>query len=278
MDEARTAFSICLRIKKSLRSNAPGAAQFAPRAMNTWRISGSVARTPSPSPALFTGTRRQPSRRCPSARTNFSTASFAPRSPPRARGKKTMPAAYSPSGGKSKLVSSRRNLRGNCSKMPAPSPAAGSAPTAPRWRMLFRISRPSETMPRLLRPVMSATKPTPHASCSRAGSYKPHFAGGPPAFIPGFIMVRCWRNVTRPRRPVTPLRRTQKAGSNWRGTAQHTTAGQQPAGTAIRCATPAAVFSNPSAAGAGPCRPAPPSSHCRAGLSTARRRRRAHAT
>ncbi len=57
--------------------------------------------------------------------------------------------------------------------MPAPSPASGSAPTAPRWVRFFRISRPCSTMAWLFLPLMWATKPTPQASCSLAGSYRP---------------------------------------------------------------------------------------------------------
>src|SRR5438094_714882 len=67
----------------------------------------------------------------------------------------------------------RRNLSGTCSRMPAPSPVFGSQPHAPRCRRLISTSRPWRTIAWDLRPLMSTTKPTPHASCSWAGSYRP---------------------------------------------------------------------------------------------------------
>ncbi len=53
--------------------------------------------------------------------------------------------------------------------MPQPSPALGSAPTAPRWSRLSRICSPIATMACDFRFFMSATKPTPQESCSLRG-------------------------------------------------------------------------------------------------------------
>ena len=49
-----------------------------------------------------------------------------------------------PSGGSSMpffAISLRRNLSGICTKMPAPSPVAGSEPLAPRWSIWAFIVR-----------------------------------------------------------------------------------------------------------------------------------------
>src|SRR6516225_1846679 len=66
-----------------------------------------------------------------------------------------------------------RNLCGVCTRMPAPSPARGSAPTAPRCSRLRRIVSASSTILCDLRPLISAIKPTPQESFSSAGSNKP---------------------------------------------------------------------------------------------------------
>ena len=54
---------------------------------------------------------------------------------------------------------------------------AWSAPTAPRWSRLTRICSPRRMMSFDFRPLMLATKPTPHASCSLRGSYNPWASG-----------------------------------------------------------------------------------------------------
>src|SRR5579863_1025267 len=72
-----------------------------------------------------------------------------------------------------------RNLCGVCTRMPAPSPARGSAPTAPRCSRLSRIVNASSTIWCDLRPFMSAINPTPQESFSSAGSNRPK----PDAFI-----------------------------------------------------------------------------------------------
>src|SRR6202022_1116509 len=61
--------------------------------------------------------------------------------------------------------------------MPAPSPARGSAPTAPRCSRLQRMLSASETIWRDFLPLMLAMKPTPQESFSRLRSYRPS-AGG----------------------------------------------------------------------------------------------------
>src|SRR6516165_3798221 len=66
-----------------------------------------------------------------------------------------------------------RNLCGICTRIPAPSPARGSAPTAPRCSRLSRIVSASSTILCDLRPLMSAINPTPQESFSSAGSNKP---------------------------------------------------------------------------------------------------------
>ena len=62
-------------------------------------------------------------------------------------------------------------------RMPAPSPTSGSAPTAPRWSRLIRSCSPWPTIWWDFWPLMLATKPTPHESCSLRGSYRPCFGG-----------------------------------------------------------------------------------------------------
>src|SRR2546426_9857803 len=58
-------------------------------------------------------------------------------------------------------------------RQPAPSDSLGSQPTAPRWVRLRSTVRPCSTMECDFLPLMWATKPTPQASCSLAGWYRP---------------------------------------------------------------------------------------------------------
>ncbi len=84
--------------------------------------------------------------------------------------------AYSPGFGKanpSREASLAKNPCGICTRMPAPSPARGSAPTAPRCSRLQRMASASSISLCDLRPLMSAMKPTPQESLSSAGSYRP---------------------------------------------------------------------------------------------------------
>jgi len=69
-----------------------------------------------------------------------------------------------------------KNLCGVCTRMPAPSPARGSAPTAPRCSRLSRIVSASSTSLCDFRPLMSAMNPTPQESFSSVGSNSRNFA------------------------------------------------------------------------------------------------------
>src|SRR5476649_2469185 len=86
------------------------------------------------------------------------------------------PTAYWPRSGRANpnsFAQRTKNLCGFCTRMPAPSPARGSAPTAPRCSRLRRIVRPSLTIWCDDRPLMSAMKPTPQESFSKPGSKRP---------------------------------------------------------------------------------------------------------
>src|ERR1700731_1667543 len=101
---------------------------------------------------------------------------------------KSAPIAYSPGAGSVKPSSAAflaKNLCGICVRMPAPSPARGSAPTAPRCSRLTRMVSASATIWCDLRPLMSAMKPTPHESLSSAGSYIPRAGGTPGSAVAG---------------------------------------------------------------------------------------------
>ena len=54
--------------------------------------------------------------------------------------------------------------------MPAPSPVLPSASTAPRCHTFFSALMPASTTRRDGLPSVAATRPTPQASCSQAGS------------------------------------------------------------------------------------------------------------
>ena len=89
-----------------------------------------------------------------------------------------MPTAYSPSGGRSKSTLARSSASGTWVRMPAPSPEFGSEPAAPRWSRLCSAVRPCGDDRRATGgPRASATKATPQASLSFAGSYSPAAAG-----------------------------------------------------------------------------------------------------
>ncbi len=163
-----------LRITYSLRSSASVTITSGPRPMKTWRITGSRARTAGDIGMLVsTGTSRQPSSTWPSPRTARSTSCSQASREACSFGRKIIPTPYSPAGGSVtpwRAISSRRKWSGIWVRMPAPSPISGSAPTAPRWSRLSRICRPCSMMRWLFLPLMWATKPTPQASCSLAGS------------------------------------------------------------------------------------------------------------
>src|SRR5262249_40682688 len=91
-------------------------------------------------------------------------------------GRNSVPTAYSPGAGSPKpsfCALAAKNLCGICVRMPAPSPARGSAPTAPRCSRLSRMVSASSTILCDLRPLISAMNPTPQESFSRAGSNSP---------------------------------------------------------------------------------------------------------
>src|SRR5262249_26574217 len=94
--------------------------------------------------------------------------------------RKSMPTPYWPAAGSlilRLLHSCSRNACGICTRMPAPSPVFGSHPQAPRCSRFSRIWMALSTMSCDFRPVRLATKPTPHESCSKLGSYKPCLDG-----------------------------------------------------------------------------------------------------
>src|SRR5580658_9772719 len=91
-------------------------------------------------------------------------------------GRNSAPTAYWPGAGNVKPSSAvfiAKNLCGICTRMPAPSPARGSAPTAPRCSRLTRMVSASSTILCDLRPLISAMNPTPQESFSSAGSNRP---------------------------------------------------------------------------------------------------------
>ena len=91
-------------------------------------------------------------------------------------GRNSAPTAYSPGAGSLKPSAAAclaKNLCGVCTRMPAPSPARGSAPTAPRCSRLTRIVSASSTILCDLRPLISAMNPTPQEFFSSAGSNRP---------------------------------------------------------------------------------------------------------
>ena len=165
----------------SLRSSASVTVTPRPRPIKTWRMTGSIFLTDSPRPLLSLGTSRQPSRICPSSLIERSISYSQANLDAGSCGRNTMPTPYWPAAGS--LIpcfanSSRKRASGICSNIPAPSPASGSAPTAPRWVRFLRICKPCSTMACDFAPLMCATKPTPQASCSLAGSYNPWAQGG----------------------------------------------------------------------------------------------------
>jgi hypothetical protein len=152
----------------------------APRPMNTCMLPGSVGFTVSPSEALSVGTSRQPSNFRPSALIWSAMMLLMTLRHGMSRGMKNAPTAYSPGDGRvnpSSLALRAKKPCGICTRMPAPSPARGSAPTAPRCSRLQRMLIASATIWCDFTPLMLAMKPTPQASFSRDRSYMPS-AGG----------------------------------------------------------------------------------------------------
>ena len=85
-----------------------------------------------------------------------------------------MPTAIRPVGELAAARSARAKKSCGISRwMPAPSPVLPSASTAPRCQTAFSASIAASTTSRRGWPSIAATKPTPQASCSSAGSYMP---------------------------------------------------------------------------------------------------------
>ncbi|MEY4010178.1 MAG: hypothetical protein RLZZ93_870 [Actinomycetota bacterium] len=141
------------------------------------RNAGITSRADLPRQSGFTGTSRHPRGRRPSSRVMRSTVSTAVAMRAGSAGRKAMPAAYAPAGGRSNPAVARMNASGTWMRIPAPSPVSASAPVAPRCSMLVRAVRPSVTISLLFAPFTFATKDTPQASCSKRGSYRPWGAG-----------------------------------------------------------------------------------------------------
>src|SRR3954463_15880808 len=88
--------------------------------------------------------------------------------------------------------------------MPAPSESFGSQPTAPRWLRFFRTLSPCSTMVCDFLPLMLATKPTPQASCSFTGWYRPWASGKFMAELTNIQLLRCSDNGLANARVVDP--------------------------------------------------------------------------
>src|SRR5712692_9751210 len=164
--------------------------------MNTWRITGSIRFAGSARSLLSTGTSRQPSSTWPSSLAARSISYSQARRDAGSRGRNTMPTPYWPAGGSFTAcfaMISRKNLSGIWIRQPAPSESFGSQPTAPRWVRLRRTVSPCSTIECDFLPLMWATKPTPHASCSFAGWYRPWGSGRKLGFTLGFKNQSCRR-------------------------------------------------------------------------------------
>ena len=141
-------------------------------ATNSWAKCGMTASAVGPmsAPSGSIGTSRQPRTTRPSSPARRATSATRSERSASSWGRKATPAAYSPAGGRSKSAVARSRASGTWVRMPAPSPEFGSEPAAPRWSRLCSAVRPMATIDRERRPWASATKATPQASCSLAGS------------------------------------------------------------------------------------------------------------
>src|ERR1700731_1346933 len=102
--------------------------------------------------------------------------------------------------------------------MPAPSPARGSAPTAPRCSRLSRMVSASSTILCDLRPLISAINPTPQESFSSAGSNRPKpdaliVVLALPAGAPRFAAAPAQSTPRRFAFPCAPGRSTHSGGN-----------------------------------------------------------------
>ena len=159
-----------------MRSSCAGSSPLSPTPTNTWRMTGLRRRASRPILSGSTGTSRQPSNSRPSSAMTPSISELTFPAASGCGGRKTMPTPYSPGDGSwkpSRSLSRRKRASGICSSMPAPSPVSGSLPAAPRWPRLMSTWSPSSIIWWDLRPLMSATTPTPQLSCSCSGEYRP---------------------------------------------------------------------------------------------------------
>ena len=152
---------------------------------NGHRISGSRDNAAGPKRSLFTGICLQPSTRRPSSSAICSNCSVDFLRTSVFGLKNRLPAAYIPCGGRPNPVSRAKFLTKNLWGMevitPAPSPSRASEPTAPRWVMLHSRLCASLMILWLATPRIEAANPTPQASFSYSGSYKPTLGGRAPA-------------------------------------------------------------------------------------------------
>ena len=168
MPDAATAFSIWRRITNRLNSSGSPSWVSGPPTKN-WHISGRTLAESVPMASGSTGTSRHPRNLRPSSATTLSMICLQRAAWDGSRGRKTMPTPYAPRSGSSMpwLRHWRsKNSCGICTSIPAPSPVSGSAPAAPRCPRLISTSSPWAMTLCDLTPLMLATSPTPHASCS----------------------------------------------------------------------------------------------------------------
>ena len=153
------------------RRDARRTAARTPGGRRTRACRGSRRRSARRASRAARGSRSRRSARCPA----FSAARRSS-----SRGRKIMPAAYSPTGGSSKSTTARRKASGICVRMPAPSPVPASEPIAPRCSRLRSAVRARSMMSCPASPRRVATMASPHASFSKAGLYIPCLGGSVP--------------------------------------------------------------------------------------------------
>ena len=163
----------------SIERRASASARSKPMPDSRPRATSTACRTSGVSPT------RRPTTRPRSTGTSRQPATARPARP--ARSAMSAVAASTASGGRKHMAnatrrrgpsstpasaSSRRRKRGEIGMLiPAPSPVVSSAPRAPRCARAASASSAIGTARAAWRPSVSATKPTPHASCSWRGSY-----------------------------------------------------------------------------------------------------------
>ena len=163
----RRASSTC---RSRSRRAVPGGATT-----TAWTTCGSEARAARPSASGSTGTSRHAAMDSRSAARLRSTSWRAVDRAASSAGRKSMNTPGRP-GTPGAMSRSRGRSSGN--RMPAPSLDAPSAANAPRWPSAPRPARASGSTRDRWRPELSATKPTPQASCSKRGSYSGYRESG----------------------------------------------------------------------------------------------------